>query len=99
MEFFDALFFYSKNKGLANNCYYYEIGRNKIRDMVYSDPEKLIGRQILSFFPFVSLFSPDFAAANAAATTRLSVGNEKGFQEFYPWKMTCTFYVFFVFFI
>ena len=40
--------------GLAKNRYYHEIGRKKIRQMVYSDPEKLIGRPIFVTFSFFS---------------------------------------------
>ena len=47
----------SKNRGLAKKRYYHEIGRKKIRRMVYSDPEKLIWRPIfctISFFRHLS---------------------------------------------
>ena len=39
-----------------------------------------------------------FAAANAAATTRLSVGNEQVFRNLTPEKMTCIFLDFHCFF-
>ena len=58
------------------------IGRKKIRWMVYSDPEKLIGRPTLGLFLFLHFFDQIFAAANAAATTRLSVGNEQVSRNF-----------------
>ena len=45
-------FFLSENKGLAKNRYCHEIGRKKIRRMVYSDPEKLIGRPMFDTFSF-----------------------------------------------
>ena len=47
-------FFLSKNRGLAKNRYHHRIGRKKIRRMVYSDREKLIGRPIFGTFSFFS---------------------------------------------
>ena len=45
--------FLSKNKGLAKNRYYHEIGRKKIRRVVCSDPEKLIGQPMFDTFSFL----------------------------------------------
>ena len=52
--------------------------------MVYSDREKLNGRPDFGLFYFFTFFGRIFAAANAAATTRLSVGNEEVFRNFTP---------------
>ena len=38
--------------GLAKNGYHHEIGRKKIHQMVYSDPEKLNGRPDFGLFIF-----------------------------------------------
>ena len=50
LKFFDP--FFVAKRGLEKNRYYHEIGRKKIRRMVYSDPEKLIGRPTFRTFPF-----------------------------------------------
>ena len=47
-----GFFFLPKTWVWQKNRYYHEIGRKKIRRMVYSDPEKLIGRPIFGTFAF-----------------------------------------------
>ena len=58
-------------------------------------PEQFWGKM---FFDHLQLFwSPLFAAANAAAATRLSDGNEHVFRNFAPEKSLVFCYVFLVF--
>ena len=66
-KFFDP-FFLSKNRGLAKNRYHHEIGRKKIRRMVYSDREKLNGRPDFDTFSFFGHLShSSFRSARTAS--------------------------------
>ena len=59
------------------------IDLEKIRRIKKITSGRFFYGQKAAVFHFSVFFDRIFAAANAAATTRLSVGNEQGFREFY----------------
>ena len=62
------------------------IDLEKIRRMKKNRLRAIFYGQKTAVFHFSLFFEPIFAAANAAATTRLSNGNEQVFRNFAPEK-------------
>ena len=87
---------FSTHRGFTKNRYHHRIGRKKIRRMVYSDPEKLIGRPIMAFFYFCSSRFLQKLTPRPRPVWAMEMSK---FSWILPLKNDMHFLVFFVFFM